>query len=139
MRRYFPGLVEPEVGGELGGGGGVIAAGCLPIDIGGEVCLGGDAFGERLGGGGGGFTVGGFEREDEFAGIGEVGLVELETLDDGEAWGEEVQDFDVEAQPYQSEEEQNGWEQPPPSSPAGCHLELGKLRKRGEEFKALAG
>lgn len=101
--------------------------------------MGAEVCGEGFCGGGGGFAVWCIESEDEFPGIGEVGLVELETLDDGEAWGEEVQDFDVEAQPYQSEEEQNGWEQPPPSSPAGCHLELGKLRKRGVEFKALAG
>ena len=65
-----------------------------------EIGLLAQQLGERPGGRLGGFGIGAGDRDDKLAGVGKILLVEFQAVDNRKRGREQIEHFDVEAQPH---------------------------------------
>ena len=107
-------LIKPEEGGEFSGLAGMFEPRQLPVGADGQVRRASQCDGDGAGGGFGLFGFGGPDSDDQFARVGEVFLVELESLHRRRARREQVQHLGIEAQTPQTKRDRQREEKPGP-------------------------
>src|SRR5208282_1657134 len=127
----FRRLIQPQAGNEFGGLFGMFQPRRLPGHVGYQIGFAAQSPGDGLRGGGGQFGVGRLDSDDEFAGVGEMLLINFEADNGGNITGQQIEHFGVETQVRYSSDNWNKQQKPPPMKPARFHKEVPFVAAQG--------
>ena len=99
----------------------MLQPGRLPDDIGDEIGLPAQRFGDGTRGAVGAVGIRRLDRDDQFARPGEMFLVDFEAGHRGEMGGQQVEHFGIQTQPRESGGNRDQEQQPPPAKPMAVH------------------